>query len=110
MVYFQTKNPILGKFWKVLQWKMLVFYGQMVYFMAIWYIMWSFGIFFPFWYIATEKNLATLPAAPMQMSYINFGHGGLPRVRKIAFFAKKLNLSRTVFAGHAARDNLKLNV
>jgi hypothetical protein len=47
MVYFQTKNHNLGKFWKVLQWKMLVFlgpfclfYGQMVYFMAIWYILW----------------------------------------------------------------------
>jgi hypothetical protein len=25
MAYFQTKNPNLGKFWKVLQWKMLVF-------------------------------------------------------------------------------------
>jgi hypothetical protein len=23
MVYFQTKNPNLGKFWRVLQWKML---------------------------------------------------------------------------------------
>jgi hypothetical protein len=39
MVYFQTKNPKLGKFWRVLQWKMLV------YFMAIWYILWSFCIF-----------------------------------------------------------------
>jgi hypothetical protein len=29
MAYFQTKNPTLGKFWRVLQWKMLV------YFMAI---------------------------------------------------------------------------
>jgi hypothetical protein len=29
-VYFQTKNPALGNFWWVLQWKMLV------YFMAIW--------------------------------------------------------------------------
>jgi hypothetical protein len=35
---FHTKNPNLGKFWKALEWKMLVciFYGQMVYFMAIW--------------------------------------------------------------------------
>jgi hypothetical protein len=45
MAYFQTKNPNLGKFWKVLQWKMLVFlvpfclfYGQMLYFVAKWYI------------------------------------------------------------------------
>jgi hypothetical protein len=34
MAYFQTKNPNLGKFWKDLQWEMLV------YFMAIWYILW----------------------------------------------------------------------
>jgi hypothetical protein len=59
MVYFQNKNSNLGKFWKVLQWKMLVFlwslglfYGYLVYFVAIWYILhmivrcilWSFGI------------------------------------------------------------------
>jgi hypothetical protein len=31
--YFQTRNPNLGKFWSVLQWKMLV------YFLAIWYIL-----------------------------------------------------------------------
>jgi hypothetical protein len=51
---FQTKNPILGKLWKALQRKMLIFllpfclvYGHMVYFMAIRYNLWSFGIFFP---------------------------------------------------------------
>jgi hypothetical protein len=58
MVYFQTKNPILGKFWKVLQWKMLVFlgpflsllwpnglfYGHLVHFVVIWYIFPRFGI------------------------------------------------------------------
>jgi hypothetical protein len=38
MVCFQTKNTNLGQFWRVLQWKMLV------YFMAIWYILWPFGI------------------------------------------------------------------
>jgi hypothetical protein len=40
----------------------------LVYFMAVWYILWpfgigslwSFGIYFPFWYIETKKNLATL--------------------------------------------------
>jgi hypothetical protein len=26
----------------------------------IWYILWSFGIFSPFWYIVPGKNLATL--------------------------------------------------
>jgi hypothetical protein len=38
MVCFQTKNPNLGKFWKALEWKMLL------YFMAIWHSVWQFGI------------------------------------------------------------------
>jgi hypothetical protein len=48
MAYFQTKNPNLGKFWMVLEWKELVyfkatrsiilpFYGHSVYFVVIWY-------------------------------------------------------------------------
>jgi hypothetical protein len=60
MVCFQTKNPSLGKFWRVLQWKMLVyfmtiglFYGNWKYFIPIWYILWSFGIFFPVWVFCT---------------------------------------------------------
>jgi hypothetical protein len=40
MVCFQTKNPDLGKFWRALEWKMLV------YFMTIWNILWPFGIIF----------------------------------------------------------------
>jgi hypothetical protein len=50
--FFQTKNTNLGKFWRVLQWKMLV------YFMAIWSHvesisnkLWLFGIFSPIWSI-----------------------------------------------------------
>jgi hypothetical protein len=39
MVCFQTKNPNLGKFWMALEWKMLL------YFMVIWNILRSFGIF-----------------------------------------------------------------
>jgi hypothetical protein len=43
---FKPKNPNLGKFWRVLQWKMLVYFnGHLVYFRAIWYILWTFGIF-----------------------------------------------------------------
>jgi hypothetical protein len=40
MVCFQTKNHNLGKFWRVLQWKMLV------YFMSIWSILCPFGLFY----------------------------------------------------------------
>jgi hypothetical protein len=38
-----------------------ILYGQIVYLpMAIWYILWSFGIFSPFLVCCTEKNLAAL--------------------------------------------------
>jgi hypothetical protein len=68
MVYFQTKNSNLGKFWRVLQRKMLVyfmsmfglFYGHWKYVTAIWYILWPFGLFFPVLVCCTKKNLATL--------------------------------------------------
>jgi hypothetical protein len=43
MVYFQTKNPNLGKFWRELQWNMLV------YFMDIWFILWPLGLFHSNW-------------------------------------------------------------
>jgi hypothetical protein len=40
VVYFQTKNPNLGKFGRVLQWKMLV------YFIAVWSNLRPFGIIY----------------------------------------------------------------
>jgi hypothetical protein len=57
MVYFQTKNIYLGKFWKVLKLKMLVFFMailstlrqngiidcHLVHFVVIWYIFYRFG-------------------------------------------------------------------
>jgi hypothetical protein len=69
MVYFQTKNPSLGKFWRALyrfyivEWKMLVYiwYGHLENFTTIWY---TFGVFgtslviwyiSPFWYIVSRK-------------------------------------------------------
>jgi hypothetical protein len=39
MLNFQTQNPNLGKSWRALQRKVLV------YFTAIWYTSWPFGIF-----------------------------------------------------------------
>jgi hypothetical protein len=38
IAYFQTKNPDLGKFWRVLQSKMLVFYT------VVWFILQLFSI------------------------------------------------------------------
>jgi hypothetical protein len=32
-----------------------IFYGYLVYFVAIGYILWLFGIFFPFWNVAPRK-------------------------------------------------------
>jgi hypothetical protein len=60
MVRFQTKNPNLGKFWRVLQWKMLVhfmsiwsilrpleiFNGRLVYFVVSWNIFPRFGMLY----------------------------------------------------------------
>jgi signal transduction histidine kinase len=68
MVYFQTKNPNWGKFWRALYWKMLIyiiaiwnilrilgiFYDHLVHFVFIWHI------FFCFWYHAPLRNLAIL--------------------------------------------------
>jgi 1-acyl-sn-glycerol-3-phosphate acyltransferase len=63
-------------YWKVLQWKMLVFlvpfcpvHGQMVYFMAIWYIFWSLGTYFSRFGMlcVPRKNLATLVECRQQV-------------------------------------------
>jgi hypothetical protein len=57
MVSFQTKNPNLGKFWRTLDWKMLIylgpfgifyrhfgiFYDHLVHFVFIWYIFSGLG-------------------------------------------------------------------
>jgi hypothetical protein len=65
--FFQTKNPNLGKFWWVLQWKILAYFMTiwsilrlLKIFMVIWYILWSFGIFTPVSVFWSKKNLATL--------------------------------------------------
>jgi hypothetical protein len=37
-----------------------IFYSQLVYFVAIWYSLWLFGMFFPVLVLCAKKNLATL--------------------------------------------------
>jgi hypothetical protein len=63
MVYFQTQNPNLGNFWRVLQWKTCVYFGDiwsnlqpsgllhrhLVNLVVIWYN------FSPFWYVVPRK-------------------------------------------------------
>jgi hypothetical protein len=77
LVCFQTKNPNLGKFWRALEMKnVVIFYDRSEYFMAIrhnvWqfgrYSLWSFGIFFAFWYVGTQKNLATMRSSRREIS------------------------------------------
>jgi hypothetical protein len=67
MVYFQPQNPNLGKFGRVLQWKMSaylwtsgIFNGHFVHCLSIMYILRSLGIFFSVLVCCTNKNLATL--------------------------------------------------
>jgi hypothetical protein len=65
MVYLHTKNSNLGIFWKALKCLMLVyiFYGHLVNFTVIWYILWPFETFcvhlvyilYPFWYVVPRK-------------------------------------------------------
>jgi hypothetical protein len=52
MVSFRTQNPNLGKFWRALDGKMLIYYsvfwnifGHLGYFITIWYNLCSFGTF-----------------------------------------------------------------
>jgi hypothetical protein len=60
MVCFLTQNPNLGKFWRALYWKILIycmpiwislqtfgiFYDHLLHFVFIWYIFSSFGIMY----------------------------------------------------------------
>jgi hypothetical protein len=70
MFYFQTKNPNMSKFWRVLQWKMLVYVmdiSSILRPLGIFYSLCPFGIYFmAIWYIfyilvcCTKKNQAAL--------------------------------------------------
>jgi hypothetical protein len=39
-------------------------FGHLLSFLAVWYSLWSFGIFFQFWYVWTKKNMAALTTSP----------------------------------------------
>jgi hypothetical protein len=45
---FSNQKSKLCNFWRVLQWKMLVYYMEIwsTYFTAIWYTFWTFGLFY----------------------------------------------------------------
>jgi hypothetical protein len=57
-----TKKSQFDMFWRSLELEMLVYFMEYLEFeisMAIWYILWSFGVnlvyFCPFWYVAPRK-------------------------------------------------------
>jgi hypothetical protein len=45
-------------------------YGHLVFFMAIWYILWSFGTFFPILVFCFKENLATLKSNAVQRDFL----------------------------------------
>jgi hypothetical protein len=49
---FSKRNPYLGKFWWAIEYKILVYYMNiMEYFTYIWYILWPIGNIVVIWYI-----------------------------------------------------------
>jgi hypothetical protein len=94
MVYFQTKNPTLGKFWRVLQryilWPFGRFYDHLVHFVAIRYILWSFGTFSPLLVCCTKKNLATLTLATL----ICFHNAGDQSTRSNVTFLQRCKIAK----------------
>jgi hypothetical protein len=53
----------------------------LVKFTAIWYICWSFGIFFPFWYIVERKIWQPWTQLPLE----KFRHSKNPRANGLRF-------------------------
>jgi hypothetical protein len=62
LVHFYGHLVYFMAIWYIL-WPFGPFYGQLVFFMAIWYILWLFGILFPVLVCCHKKNLATLAGA-----------------------------------------------
>jgi hypothetical protein len=56
MVYFQTKNPNLGKEGLGME-KVGIFFGHMEYIMAHWYNLWLFGNLVASWYIFSRFGM-----------------------------------------------------
>jgi hypothetical protein len=94
MAFYQTKNPTLGKFWRVLQWKMLVYYlaiwslyGSLVYFVFMWYTFSHFGVLY-------RENLATLIVCTVKA--FNFSTEEKKMTKKVIFKIAKTHRSKFV--------------
>jgi hypothetical protein len=92
---FKPKIPIgvnFGDVCRYILWQFVLFYFQLVNFVAIWYILRSFGIFFPCWYVVPRKiwqSCARVAQAPVTL-YIP------ERPRKKNFFQTGLKLSLAI--------------
>jgi hypothetical protein len=92
MVYFQI-YPNMGKFWRVMQWKMPV------YVMAIWSIFWPFGIFYGTLVYVFCGHLVHFPRSGI-LSHVKSGNPG----RGGDFTARALK--KFVHFGHVTKNSL----
>jgi hypothetical protein len=104
IVCFQTKNPNLGKFWRVLLYKILVyfmtilsilrpleiFYVHSVYFVVVWYIFSPFGIL--------DQEKSGNPG-PLRKRSIFFSHFYCNKTKKWSH-SRVRNLSRNALRLH----------
>jgi hypothetical protein len=92
MDYFQTRNPNLGKFWRFLQWKMMVYWAMSVYFPAIWYIpiMDTWYIFTRFGMLYQEKS-----GNPARPDLANFRRSGGSLLRAVFYYRSSANIWAT---------------
>jgi hypothetical protein len=94
MVIFQTKNSNVGKFWRVLQWQMLVYIVAICYIlcpfgMILWYIFSQFGML----YQEKSGNPGLKPSDENTCLLCDYFRGGLLKLRvgklRLKNFSKK---------------------
>jgi hypothetical protein len=69
--------------------------------MAIWYSLWSFGIFSPFWYVCTEKHLATLVLLNSTLATSE----SRSKVNKLVSQRDSTNILKSNFSGQCITNN-----
>jgi hypothetical protein len=75
--------------------------------MAVWYSLLSFGIFFPFWYACTKKNLATLDRHRLLR---NYGHRVVALKMCFFFVAKTFRKSINPLKERGVQQTFKMFV
>jgi hypothetical protein len=72
-------------------WEFRLFYDYLVYFTDIWYILWKFCIFFPFWYFVPGKIWQTWAESGEKMGGIFEHENGRPQTRPKTFFSSSVS-------------------